>query len=108
MSPAPRKQTATLHETPSAAAGGFFLTDVEIAPPKGRSPVAAISSTLNVSSVSPVNALTPLKDFSTMSYGFKATQPLTEMFCQDFSKVENQTSRAKSITMLKYNDVKQR
>lgn len=43
-----------------------------------------------------------------MSYGFKATQPITEMFSEDFRKVEDQTSRAKSITMIKYNDVKQR
>ena len=43
-----------------------------------------------------------------MSYGFKATQPITEMFSEDFRKVEDQTGRAKSITMIKYNDVKQR
>lgn len=30
------------------------------------------------------------------------------MFSEDFRKVEDQTSRAKSITMIKYNDVKQR
>lgn len=43
-----------------------------------------------------------------MSYGFKATQPITEMFSEDFRRVEDQTGRAKSITMIKYNDVKQR
>lgn len=47
-----------------------------------------------------------MKDFSTMSYGFKATQPITEMFSDDFRRVEDQTGRAKSITMIKYNDVK--
>ena len=41
-----------------------------------------------------------------MSYGFKATQPITEMFSDDFRRVEDQTGRAKSITMIKYNDVK--
>lgn len=43
-----------------------------------------------------------------MSFSHKASQPIGEFLSPDFKKVESMTQRAKSITMLKYNDKKER
>lgn len=43
-----------------------------------------------------------------MSFSHKASQPIGEFLSDDYKKVDSMTQRAKSITMLKYNDQKDR
>jgi hypothetical protein len=47
-------------------------------------------------------------EFGSMSFSHKATQPFGEFLSDDYRKVDSMMQRAKSITMLKYNDQKER